>query len=267
MKKTVVSAAISAVVAATLAQNAMAIEKAPQTQVTKQEYQTMVQNFDFISKNPGLKFVRGEKRDKFAQILMEAPNGQRFELIIVPGSKYVIVGRVFDKNGQSVSLPADMSIVKKGVAFKRGTGPKKVYLVTDPQCPFCQRLEQTMAKNPEALKEFTIEIIPMPLSFHRNARPMLYYILSGKTDAEKAKRMHEVMVEGKDTWKNAKISEEEKKKIDEMIARGEAAAKELGVRGTPSMYDENGKQINPYSVANFHKQPAVKIVQDTNKSK
>ena len=221
------------------------------TAVSAQEFKQMVEPYDFISKNPGLKFVRGEKRDKFAQILMEAPNGQRFEIVVIPGSKFLVVGRVFDKTGQSVNLPADMNVVKSGVAFTVGKGPKELYLVTDPQCPYCQRLEEQLEKNPAVTEEFSIHIIPLPLSFHKNARPMFYYILSGKTDEEKAKRMKEVMVERSDAWQKAKISEEDKRKMEAIIAKGEEAAKELGARGTPAMFDASGKQIDPYAIANY----------------
>jgi thiol:disulfide interchange protein DsbC len=165
-------------------------------------------------------------------------------------STLLIFGKAVDyKTGKEVSMPKDMKSVKEGVAFKIGHGPKVLYLVTDPECPFCKRMEKNIRDD---LKDkYTINVIPMPLSFHRHAKQMYYYIFSGKTDAEKAKRMEEVM-KGKDNnWQNFKPTSEQKAKFDKIIEKGYKAAKELGARGTPSVFDEKGNPVNYMKLMKF----------------
>jgi thiol:disulfide interchange protein DsbC len=236
-------------------EKAQAQKKVRVGDVSPEEASKLVEKFNFISKNPGMRFVKGQKLDKFVQLMFEAPNGQRFEAIVIPDSDYIIVGRVFDSSGSPQLLPADMAKVEEGAAFKIGSGPKTVYLVTDPECPYCRDLEERMSKNEKLESEYTVKIIPMPLSFHKNARQMFRYILAGKDDQERAKRMREVM-SGKDSaWKEFKPSDEERRKLDEIIDRGIEAAKELGARGTPSTFDEKGNQISPFVLLSEDQRP------------
>ena len=92
-------------------------------------------------------------------------------------------------------------------------------------------------------KNYRVHVILFPLSFHKNAKAMSYYILAGKTDEEKDKRFREVLG-GSDVWKNYKPSKEEKAKFDRMLNTAKKAVEELGARGTPTVYDKDFNRIN-----------------------
>ena len=165
------------------------------------------------------------------------------------GSDSLIFGKAVDlKTGKEISFPKNMKIVKEGVAFKIGHGPKEIYLVTDPECQFCRRLERNLPK--DFKDKYTVNVIPMPLSFHRHAKQMYYYIFAGKNDQERAKRMKDVMTGKDDNWQNYKPTPKEQEKYNKMIEKGYKAAKELGARGTPSVYDKNGHPINYMELLN-----------------
>jgi len=193
--------------------------------------------------NPALTIVAGVDQGSFYQLKIQA-KGQRgrtqtFDLYITQSkTPTIFIGKAFDKNG---NIYMNQDIIKKGVAFSFGTGKKELYLVTDPECPYCQRLEASISK--EALKDYKINVIPMPLSFHKESKPMLYWVLSAKTNKEKAERMHSVMT-GSQDYKSFKVSEAEKIVVDKIIDKSNIAANELGARGTPSVYGPDMKKVD-----------------------
>jgi thiol:disulfide interchange protein DsbC len=125
--------------------------------------------------------------------------------------------------------------------FTFGKGNKDLYLVTDPECPFCKMMEQQ--KKDIIEKNYRVHVILYPLSFHKNAKAMSYYILAGKTDEERAKRLKEVL-SGSNAWKNYKPTKEEVAKYEKELENSKKAVEELGARGTPSLFDENFKPVN-----------------------
>ena len=186
--------------------------------------------------------LKGTLKDNFYIIELDTPRGKGL-IYVTKDKKYTIIGRVIDKNGKPLipNFPKNANIVKEGVLFTFGKGDKDIYLVTDPECPFCRM----MAKQKHNLleKNYKVHVILMPLPFHKNAKAMSYYILAGKTDKEKAKRLKEVL-EGSNAWKNFHPSKEEVKKFNEELAKSKKAANELGAQGTPSVYDKNFNSID-----------------------
>jgi len=165
------------------------------------------------------------------------------ELIyITKDKKYTIIGRILKQNGQMLvpNFPKNAEIIKKGVIFTFGEGKKDIYIVTDPECPFCRMLEKQ--KKDILKKNYRVHVILMPLPFHKDAKAMSYYILAAKTDKERAKRMSEVL-EGSNAWKNYHPSKEEIKKFNKELELSKKAAEELGAQGTPSIYDKNFNPI------------------------
>ena len=181
-------------------------------------------------------------KDNFYIVEINTPRGTGL-LYVTKDKKYTIIGRVIDKNGKPLipNFPKNAEIIKNGVMFTFGKGDKDIYIVTDPECPFCRMLEKQ--KKDILAKNYRVHVILMPLSFHKNAKAMSYYILAGKTDKERAKRMSEVL-EGSNAWKNFHPTKEQIKKFDEELEKSKKAAMELGARGTPSVYDKEFNQID-----------------------
>jgi len=221
---------------------------AKEVKLSQGELQSVTQKLKIFDKNGiELKVVDGIQKDNLEILKIKVyQRGIPRQTVVAykyKNSDALIFGKAIDlKTGKEISLPKNMNIVKEGVAFKIGHGPKKLYLVTDPECPFCRRMEKNLPKNFE--DKYTVNVIPMPLSFHKHAKQMYYYILAGKNNQEKAKRMKDVMT-GKDlNWQNYKPSQKELEKYNKIIRNGYKAARELGARGTPSVFDEKGNPIN-----------------------
>ena len=185
--------------------------------------------------------TKATKKDGFYIIELDTPRGKGL-LYITADKKYTILGRVLKNNGQMLipNFPKNANIIKKGVMFTFGKGKKEIYIVTDPECPFCRMMEKE--KRNLLAKDYTVHVILMPLPFHKYAKPMSYYILAGKTDHEKAKRMKETLLGGNE-WKSFHPTKEQIKKFNAELAKAKKAANELGAQGTPSVYDKNFNPI------------------------
>jgi thiol:disulfide interchange protein DsbC len=186
--------------------------------------------------------TKATKKDGFYIIEVETPRGKGL-IYVTADKKYTIIGQVIDnktKRPLIPNFPKNVEIIKKGVMFTFGNGKKEIYLVTDPECPFCRMMEKekkNLLKN-----NYKVHVILMPLPFHKDAKAMSYYILAAKTDQERAKRMQEVL-SGSNAWKNYHPTKEEIAKFNKELAASKKAAQELGARGTPSVYDKNFNPI------------------------
>ena len=187
--------------------------------------------------------VKGVKEGDFYILRLDTPRGVG-NIYVTTDKKFTILGSVFNnatKKPLVGNFPVDKQVVEKGVMFTFGHGKKDIYLVTDPQCPFCRLMELKTGENLE--KNYRVHVILLPLPFHRNARAMSYYILAGKTDQEKARRLKAIL-HGSNEWKNFKPTPAQKREFEEELKASQKAAVELGARGTPSVYDANFSPIN-----------------------
>ena len=191
----------------------------------------------------GLIKVRGVKKDGFYIINIQTKRGSG-NIYITADKKYTILGRIINnKNGNFLSahFPVNKKIVEEGISFTFGKGKKDIYVVTDPQCPFCRMMErETKGK---LAKEYRVHIILFPLPFHKYAKAMSCYILAGKTDKERAKRFKETLLGGNE-WEKYKPSKKELQKCYAELEKSRKAAIELQAKGTPSVYDKNFNPID-----------------------
>ncbi len=65
--------------------------------------------------------------------------------------------------------PEDMKRVNQLTAFSVGSGKKTVYLVTDPQCPFCKKAENILSSMVKS-NEITLKVLLFPLRFHKGSK-------------------------------------------------------------------------------------------------
>ena len=183
-----------------------------------------------------------EKPDSYVlKIVATSPRGsQLITAFLDKKTSELYIGNGYDKEGKMIQLPKDANAIKEGVAFSYGKGSKEIYIITDPECPHCTRLEKAVHGK---LSDYTVHVIFFPLSFHKKAPAMVDWIMQGKDDAAKKERYEQVMLKGstkyssliKDINKPYVYSEA----VMPMMKKMEAALLELNVRGTPAIYDEN----------------------------
>ncbi|MEA3456662.1 MAG: thioredoxin fold domain-containing protein, partial [Campylobacterota bacterium] len=157
------------------------------------------------------------------------------------------IGTGYDRDGKPILFPKDADIVKAGVSFSYGKGSKDLYLVTDPECPYCIKFEKAAEGK---LGDYTVHVILYPLPFHKKAPAMAEWIMQGKSDAEKKERLSQITLKNSTEYK-ALITDAKKPfkytpDTQKRMNRSKKAARELGARGTPATYDDSFTQV-PWS--------------------
>lgn len=187
----------------------------------------------------------------FLKVKALSQRGSRiFETFVDKQTGFVYFGSAYDKDGQQLIFPKDPKVIKEGVAFSYGNGKKEIYLVTDPECPYCTKFEKATEGK---LGDYTVHVIFYPLSFHKKAPAMIEWIMQGKSDEEKRERLVQIALKKsteyqaliKDMKKPFHYSPSTKTVVDKSLK----AVQELGTKGTPTTYD-----------AEFNKIPWVNLV-------
>lgn len=207
---------------------------------------------------PGITVTKGIDQGQFKQIELEVvgPRGpQQFEVFVMDNVKAIFAGNAYNEKGEKFNLPINEALIKEGIGIKIGNGPKNVYIVTDPECPYCQNLEKNLAD--DVYSKYTINVIPMPLSFHKNAKPMLNWILAAKTEKEKGERLHAVMAKGDKTYETYTPTKEELAKNEALFEKAYKSANELKASGTPTVYDDKFQKVD-YGFL-LKQQPAIPV--------
>lgn len=182
----------------------------------------------------------------FLKVKSSSPRGsQLHKSYLDKKTGIVYVGEAYDKEGNLFVFPKEKKAVNEGVAFSYGNGKKELYLVTDPECPYCTKFEKASKGK---LDDYTVHVIFLPLGFHKKAPAMIEWIMQGKDDNAKKARMDEIMLKGSTTYQSL-IKDKKKpfvysKETKEMIDRSMKAVEELGARGTPALYTDNLEEKN-----------------------
>ena len=188
-----------------------------------------------------------EKPESYILNLMaSSPRGLQFiTAFLDKKTSELYMGAGYDKEGRAILFPKDAKSIKEGVAFSYGTGSKEIYIITDPECPYCTRFEKAVNGK---LSEYTVHVIFLPLSFHKKAPAMVDWIMQGEDDLAKKERFEQIMLKGSTAYSSF-IKDINKpyvytEAVRPMMEKMEAAVLELNVRGTPAIYD---KDFNPIS--------------------
>jgi thiol:disulfide interchange protein DsbC len=178
------------------------------------------------------------------ELLVER-EGQKGILLMDYGKKHLIQGMVVDietlqpasAHQQNIAQPKQQTSVdvktipvNNAVIMGNPNGSKKIYVFTDPDCPYCRKGHSELQKLAKIAPDVAIYVMLYPLSMH----PAAY---------DKSRTVFETMshdlldkaFEGKEIPKPTK--ESSKKAIDENIAFANAH----GISGTPTMVMPDGK--------------------------
>lgn len=181
------------------------------------------------------------------KVEVKSPNGpQNITAFLDKKTDALYIGRGYEKDGKPILFPKETSIIKNGISFTHGTGKEELYVVTDPECPYCAKFEKAFG---DKLDNYTIHTILFPLSFHRNSPAMVEWILQGKDDSEKYNRYKNILLNGSKEYqtlaKDANKTFQNSDKIKEHLMKANKATVELGAMGTPTIFDSKFKQISP----------------------
>lgn len=200
--------------------------------------------------NSGIEALRAILKKKFPQnpepqSIATTPVPGIFEVVLGPQITYVDAsGSYFffgaqlvelakqrnitqERSGEIYKVSADKFNVKDAIVRVNGKGERKLYLWTDPHCPYCQKLEEELPK----LSNVTIYTFLMP---RPSAMAVAQSIWCHATpDA---------------AWVNYMKSrvEPESKQCGNPIQRNVDFAKTIMVSGTPTLFKQDGQRLSGY---------------------
>jgi thiol:disulfide interchange protein DsbC len=177
------------------------------------------------------------------ELLVER-DGQKGILLMDYGKKHLIQGMVVDietlqpasAHQQNITSPKQQTSidvttipVSNAVIMGNPNGSKKMYVFTDPDCPYCQKGHVELKKLAKIAPDVAIHIMLFPLPMHPAAYDKSRTIIETQD--------HDLLdkaFEGKEIPKPTK--ESSKKAIDEIVK----FAKANGISGTPTMVMPDG---------------------------
>jgi len=114
-------------------------------------------------------------------------------------------------------------------AIKFGSGKRKLFVFSDPDCPFCQQLEKSLAQ----LEDATVYVLPYPLTgLHPNAQVVSESIWCSN---DRAAAWRDYLLLGK----KPKVA-----KCPNPIEKNIALAGEFQIQGTPAILFEDGTLVS-----------------------
>ena len=186
----------------------------------------------------------------------EAPAKGLFELLVEKdskqgilfmdyGKKYIMQGMIVDletlqpASAHSQELPQPKQVtsvdvktipVDHAVVMGNPKATKKIYVFTDPDCPYCQKGHAELKKLVSIAPDVAVYVMLFPLPMHPGAYDKSRTVLETKN-----LELMDKAFEGREIPKPAKDSS--KKAVDEIIAFANAN----GITGTPTMVMPDGK--------------------------
>jgi len=149
---------------------------------------------------------------------------------------YMFVGSLYDMRNRVDMTAARVAEVSRidfdkmpmeaAIVIKQGNGRNKLALFSDPDCPFCKKIEPELAK----LKDTTIYVYLLPMPMHADARRKSAAVWC---EPDRAKAWRNLMVSGLEPEKPA-ICDHPFTKVAEL-------AKEHGVKATPTLVNQDGR--------------------------
>lgn len=177
------------------------------------------------------------------ELLVER-EGQKGILLMDYGKKHLIQGMVVDietlqpvsahqqnfpKPEQQTSVDVTAIPLNNAVVMGNPKGSKKIYVFTDPDCPYCRKAHAELKKLAKIAPDVAIYVMLYPLAMHPAA-----YDKSRTVVETMSHDLLDKAFEGKDVPKPKK--ESSKKAIDEIIQFANAN----GISGTPTMVMPDG---------------------------
>jgi len=166
--------------------------------------------------------------------------GRKNVFFVDQKGRYAFLGQLLDlKKGENLTRqlvmdlnrlkPADLLALDSVVAFTAGKGTKTVYFVTDPNCPFCKKMEGVLSSLIEEGK-ITVKVILYPLEkLHPSSKKEAVAIICDQ--------------KGWDGLVNAYISENQCKEGQEKVAAAQRVLRQFHVRGTPVLILSDGRMV------------------------
>lgn len=188
--------------------------------------------------------IKGIANSPVAGLYEVTLDGPRGPLIVYATEKgdHLLLGELLDVNARR-NLTAermdrltavDFDKLPLGQAIKvvKGNGKRRLAVFSDPDCPYCRKLEPELAK----LNNVTIYTFPYPLPMHPDAGRKSKLVWCAP---DRARAWDDLMLRGK-------LPERDKADCDNPVDENLALGGRLNIQGTPAIIFANGQRVPGY---------------------
>lgn len=134
--------------------------------------------------------------------------------------------------------------LSQAIKVVKGDGKRRLAVFSDPDCPYCKKLEPELAK----LNNVTIYTFPYPLPMHPDAGRKSKLVWCAK---DRAQAWDDLMLRGK-------LPENGKTDCDHPVEKNLALGARLNIQGTPAIILVNGQRLPGYMEASRIEQMLAK---------
>ncbi len=191
--------------------------------------------------------VTSVRKTPLADLYEVVVDGPRGPTVVYASGKgdYLLVGELLDvKNRRNLTdermerltaIPFDSLPLNQAIKMVQGNGSRRLAVFSDPDCPFCRKLEPELAK----LRDVTIYIFPYPLPTHPDAprKAQLVWCSKDRLQAWQDMLLRNRLPEGGRT--------ECEHPVDKNLALGQR----LRIDGTPTLIFADGRRVSGYMEA------------------
>jgi thiol:disulfide interchange protein DsbC len=171
------------------------------------------------------------------EVVVRAPDGL-LVYYVDSEAKVVIAGQVIDaKTGRNLTEERQRELSKVSweslplqwaITSKRGTGRRKIAILSDPNCPYCKRFEEDLAK----LDDITVHILPYPIISPASVRQSKAVWCS----KDRVKAWNDLMFK--------RIEPQAATDCDTPIEKLVESGRRLGANATPTWFVETGERYS-----------------------
>jgi len=178
------------------------------------------------------------------EVVVDGPRGMA--LVYVSGKgDYILVGELLDvRNRRNLTgermerlnaVDFDSLPLNQAIKMVQGNGARRMAVFSDPDCPFCRKLEPELAK----LKDVTIYIFPYPLPMHPDAARKSRLVWCSK---DRLQAWQDMMLRNK-------LPEGGRSDCDHPVDKNLALGQRLRIDGTPALIFADGRRLPGYTEA------------------
>jgi thiol:disulfide interchange protein DsbC len=188
------------------------------------------------------------------EVVVDGPRGMA--LVYVSGKgDHILVGELLDvKNRRNLTgermerlnaVDFDKLPLNQAIKMVQGNGTRRLAVFSDPDCPFCRKLEPELAK----LKDVTIYIFPYPLPMHPDAARKSNLVWCSK---DRLQAWQDMMLRNK-------LPEGGRTDCEHPVDKNIALGQRLRIDGTPALIFGDGRRVPGYAEAERIEQMLAKV--------
>ncbi|GLQ30247.1 thioredoxin fold domain-containing protein [Litoribrevibacter albus] len=155
--------------------------------------------------------------------------------------RYTFLGKVIDnQSGKGVYVRKPLTTYTDQASFSQGDGSEAYYIFTDIECAWCTKLEAELIKRslPETV---SLHYFLYPLQQTESGIDKSYFVLA-QNRSQRLDVMRRIMLNKDKEYQHKTFEESERRTFDSQNAQVTEIAKELSVRGTPTIFDKEGNR-------------------------